>query len=347
MNSQPAQPGEDHPQTTSELAIVRGLIGGFLMGLANLVPGISGGTMLLATGVYPRFIRGVAEVTTFHFRLPTLVLLGCIVVAALTAFFGLAGPMTALVVEQRWIMYSIFIGLTLGGVPLLWSMLRPASIGAFVGVAIGIAGMAAIAFVNPGEGSDADGHSYLMYGLAGLAAASAMVLPGISGSYLLLVMGQYIAVLGAASMLKDGLVDQDWTLVGDAMHIVIPVGIGVVVGIATVSNVVKFLLEHVEKPTLGALLGLLLGSVLGLWPFQRGVAPDVGSTFRGDTVIERDGELLMQATGRLIEPADYPTALFAPTAGEITLALMIAAAAFGLSWLVAHIGREKPTHRPV
>lgn len=270
-------------------------------------------------------------------------LLGCIAVAALSAFIALAGPMTGLVIEHRWIMYSIFIGLTLGGVPLLWAMLRPASIGAIVGLCIGLGGMAAIAFISPGSSAEADGHSYLWYVLAGVAAASAMVLPGVSGSYLLLIMGQYIIVLGAVSSLKDGLVARDWGLISNAMHIVIPFGIGVLVGIATVSNLVKFLLERLEKPTLGALLGLLLGSVLGLWPFQHGVPPEVGTTFRGDEVIERDGALVMQMTGRLIEPADYPTQLFTPTAGQVALSLLIIVIAFGVSWLVAHIGREKPS----
>ena len=61
---------------------LRSVLGGVLMGLANLVPGISGGTMLLAAGVYPGFIAGIAEVTTLRFRLPSLLLLGTIVLSA-------------------------------------------------------------------------------------------------------------------------------------------------------------------------------------------------------------------------------------------------------------------------
>ena len=94
---------------------IKGVLGGFLMGLANLVPGISGGTMLLAVGIYPQFIRGVAEVSTFRFSARTLLLLGCVACAAAVSIVGLAGIVKDLVIDHRWIMYSLFIGLTLGG----------------------------------------------------------------------------------------------------------------------------------------------------------------------------------------------------------------------------------------
>ena len=91
------------------------------MGLANLVPGISGGTMLLAAGVYPGFISAIAEVTTFRFRFRSLILLASVVGSAALAILLLAGSVKDLVVDHRWIMYSLFIGLTLGGVPLVLS----------------------------------------------------------------------------------------------------------------------------------------------------------------------------------------------------------------------------------
>ena len=81
----------DRAETRGEVFAIRAVIGGILMGLANLVPGISGGTMLLAVGIYPQFINGVAEVSTFKFRRKTLLLLGCVVIAAMGAIVGLAG----------------------------------------------------------------------------------------------------------------------------------------------------------------------------------------------------------------------------------------------------------------
>ena len=92
--------------------VVRSSLGGVLMGLANLVPGISGGTMLLAAGVYPAFIEAIAEVTTLRFRLRSVILLGTVVAAAGLAILLLAGLVRTLVIEQRWVMFSLFIGLT-------------------------------------------------------------------------------------------------------------------------------------------------------------------------------------------------------------------------------------------
>ena len=67
--------------------VTRGIFGGILMGLANLVPGISGGTMLLAAGIYPRFIESIADVTRFRFRFRSLLCLGSVVIAALAVSY--------------------------------------------------------------------------------------------------------------------------------------------------------------------------------------------------------------------------------------------------------------------
>ncbi len=325
-----------------ETTAVRGIIGGALMGLANLVPGISGGTMLLAVGIYPQFINGVAEVSTFRLRKKTVLLLACVVVAALIAIVAFAQPISYLVVHHRWAMYSLFIGLTLGGVPILWAMLRPPNAIVAVMSMAGIAIMAALALIQPGgsAGSDSASHTYILYFLAGIAGASAMVLPGVSGAYLLLILGQYVVILTTVSQAKDAVGAGDWTTAAHTLHVIIPVGIGVLVGIIGVSNLLKLLLAKYERATLGLLLGLLLGAVIGLWPFQAGVAPEVGTIFRGETVERVDGELRTDQTGRVIEAADYPTAFFRPGIGQIGGALGLIALGFAASFAVAHLGNR-------
>ena len=113
--------------------VPRGLIGGTLMGLANLVPGISGGTMLLAAGVYPAFIDAIADITTLRLKPKPLLVLATIGGAAVLAIGLLAGPTRALVVNERALMYSLFIGLTLGGLPLVWRLARPATPAVWMG----------------------------------------------------------------------------------------------------------------------------------------------------------------------------------------------------------------------
>ncbi|MGH0032328.1 MAG: undecaprenyl phosphate translocase family protein [Myxococcota bacterium] len=313
--------------------VIRGVIGGTLMGLANLVPGISGGTMLLAAGVYPGFIAGIAEVTTLRFRLRSLVLLAAIVGSAALGILLLAGTVKSLVVEHRWVMYSLFIGLTLGGVPLIWRMARPASGAVYGAAAAAFAVMCAMAFGSSGSGAAAA--SAFMLFVSGLAAASAMILPGVSGGYLLLLLGQYENILGTIDQLKLGLLGDptagtgfDLTLVIDALALVIPLGLGVAAGVVGVSNALKWLLERYEKATLGALLGLLLGAVVGLWPFQVGVEPEPGDVLKGRTVtVENRAEF---------EPDDWAVRRFDPSGGQVAAALALIAG--GLLGTVA-IGR--------
>ncbi len=294
------------------------------MGLANLVPGISGGTMLLITGVYPGFIGAIAEVTTLRWRWPSVLLLGTIGGAAALAILFLAGPVKTLVMAHRWIMYSLFIGLTLGSVPLLWHLAWPVSRAFFISAGVTFGLMVLLALGTPPEaGDEALGALFL----AGLAGASAMVLPGVSGGYLLLLLGQYVPILSSIEKLRLGLFGAGeqagvhWPLVHEALWVVIPVGFGVVAGIVGVSNLIRWLLEHYRTATLGALMGLVLGALIGLWPFQASVSPQLGERIRGQVVTL---ETLSQ-----IEVEDWPVRLFPPSAGQLGLALGLIALGAG------------------
>jgi len=302
------------------------------MGLANLVPGISGGTMLLAAGVYPQFIDGIAEVTTLRFRTRTIVLLAAIVIAAAAAIVLGAGTIKGLVVDHRWAMYSVFIGLTFGGIPVIWKLIKPANSHVWIGAAAGFAVMAAMAFLKPGA-SGGEG-SWPMFFLAGLAGASAMILPGVSGGYLLLALGQYLPILGAIDSAKQAVSAAGGpdmaVLQTTILGVFIPVGLGVVIGVVGVSNLIRDLLQRFEKPTLGFLLGLLLGAVLGLWPFQQGVAPGEGEIVKGRV-------MTMELIAALDED-DYPLETFSPSGGQVAASLALICAGFAATMGVAHIG---------
>ncbi len=313
---------------------IRGAIGGALMGLANLVPGISGGTMLLAAGVYPAFIAAIADVTTFRFDRRTLVLLGAVGGAAALAILLLAGPMRSLVVEQRWAMYSLFIGLTLGGVPLVWRLARPATPAVYAGAA-GAVVLMLLMQLGLGAGSGGGEASGLLLFLSGLAGASAMILPGVSGGYLLLLLGQYETILGAVDALRAGLIEVDAGLLLDASALLLPVGLGVAAGIVGVSNLLRWLLDRYRQATLGALLGLLVGAVAGLWPFQQPVEPSPGSIVRGQVVTE--------ASLPGIDPADWPLDRFTPSVGQGGAALALMLSGLAATTAIARIGDE---HRP-
>ncbi len=311
---------------------LRCVLGGALMGLANLVPGISGGTMLLAAGIYPRFIEALADLSSLRFRKASVFVLGLVGLAAAVSILLGAGPVKDAVVHQRWAMYSLFIGLTLGGVPVLWNMAKPANGAFWVATLIGLLGMAALAWLQMhGTSSEASREGIVMMFVAGVAGASAMILPGVSGGYLLLVLGVYVPVLTAIDALKEALKASDLAAATDpVLGVVLPVGFGVGVGILVVSNLLRVVLEKYEQPTLGLLMGLLVGAVFGLWPFQEGVPPKVGEMFKGQTL----------TTERLAEltPDKYPTELYTPSFTNIMMALGLVGLGYLITTLVARIG---------
>ena len=336
-SSSPPAPATDPAAEPALPALVtRGLVGGTFMGLANLVPGISGGTMLLAVGIYPRFIQAIADLTTLKFRLPSLVTLASVGVAAALAIGLLAGVVKDLVVFHRWVMYSLFIGLTLGGVPVVWRMARPASRALWLGAAAGFLAMAALGIAqSSGMGESVADHSgpFVLF-VAGVAGASAMILPGVSGGYLLLVLGQYVTILGGIEAVVHALKARDIAAMWEPLlGIVVPVGVGVVIGVVAVSNLLKVLLARHEKSTLGVLLGLLVGAVVGLWPFQHGVQPVVGAVVKGRVMT---AELIAQ-----LSPAKYPTAVFSPDVTQIAAAIGLIGLGFLATVLIARLGTEK------
>jgi putative membrane protein len=308
--------------------MLRSCFGGILMGLANLVPGVSGGTMLVATGVYGRFVDAVAQVTTFRFRRRSMAVLAIIVACALLTIVVGAGTMRNLVIDHRWVMYSLFIGFTLGGVPLLWSMVRPANTAAVLGIVSGLIAMIVLATLESEQASTAAQQgSLIMLVITGIAAGSAMVLPGVSGMYLVLVLGQYVVILDAVDGIRQGHMD---TL----LSVVIPVGIGVVIGVVLISNIVSRLLVRARHATLGVLLGLLVGAVFGLWPFRATRAPVVGDIIRGQLV-----ETESQAEA--IKPSRWPMESFEPGFGMIVAAIAIAILGFTVSLLITRMGRDE------
>jgi putative membrane protein len=304
------------------------------MGLANLVPGISGGTMLLATGVYQHFVAAVAELATLRFRIQTIAVLGSILLGAGVAVIAAAGIAEHLVVHYQWVMYSLFIGLTLGGAPLLLTMIKPLEKTAVMWGIAGFAAMAVLTWAQMG-GSTAEpiSSSWIMLFIAGIAAGAAMVLPGVSGSYLLLVLGQYLAMVAGIRAIRDAISDWSFDGILATMPVILPIGVGIVIGVVVVSVVVKFLLDRCRAATLGFLLGLLLGAVLGLWPFRAGIEPEVGDVIRGERIGTTE-----QASE--IDPAHWNTATFTPsmTQGGVSLVLVLGGLAISLA--IGRLGRN-------
>lgn len=293
--------------------LLRCAAGGVLAGLANLVPGVSGGTMILAVGIYPRIISAAAEVAAFRFRRSSLLPLGAVVGGALCMVVLLAGAIRDLFLARPTPLFSLFAGLTLGGAPLLWKMAgperRPIYFGA-AGAGFLAAALPTLAAAGAPEagaaGVEASAGALL---LGGAAAAFAMVLPGISGSYLLLLLGLYLPYLDAMDGVRAALASgfRPAELLAAGLRAA-PFFVGVAFGVAAAARLVRHFLARRRQPTLGLLLGLLLGAVVGLWPFRSAsglrLAPD-GSDLAAAGAFTALGFALAWALGRL-QPENAP-----------------------------------------
>ncbi|QDT64290.1 hypothetical protein V22_15220 [Calycomorphotria hydatis] len=248
------------------------------MGGADIIPGVSGGTVALILGIYERLVTAVSRVDRHLLQLVMqgrileivryldLALLVPLLIGIGVGGLSLAGVMEYLLHHQLQLTFATFFGLILGSTILVARMI-PKWTGGFVGI---MAGFAIIAFVvvglpvlhHPPENA-----AYLF--LCGAIAITAMILPGISGSYLLLVLGAYERILGLINGLKRG----EFGI--EALTALGAFGAGVVIGILAFSKVLKWLLAHYRDWTLAALTGLMIGSLRRLWPFQTDLTPEV------------------------------------------------------------------------
>lgn len=308
-------PHHAHPYRS--LAI-RGVISGVFMGFANLVPGISAGAVMLATGIFRLFLNAMSDLATFRPAMRSLVLLGFLGFGWVSAVLLGAGVVKGLVLEHRWIMYSVFIGLTLGGVPLVWTPVSkgeraqsPYWIGAVIGLGI-MGGLGVVQMLGLGTHAGTHSAMWLLF-VGGVLAAGATVLPGGSGTFVLLLMGLYVPLLGSVSGFKDALAARDLSAGIAQAWVLGPFALGMGLGLISVSLVMKWTLAKFPTATFGVLLGLLLGSVVGLWPFQEGRAPKVGDWVKGR---ELTTELLAS-----VKKDDWPVRFFTPSAVEILVAI--------------------------
>lgn len=316
--------------------LVRCGLGGVLMGLANLVPGISGGTMLVACGIYTLFIDAVSDATRFRFSRRTISVLAMVVLGAVIAIGGLASSIHWALVHHRWMMFSVFIGLTLGGVPILWAMARPVKKDTWIGMAVGVLLMGGLVVLQEtgGEGIGLSGTAGFLIG--GAAAASAMILPGVSGAFLLLLLGMYEPIISAIKDTVHALKDGDISAVMDQMSVIIPVGIGVLVGVAVVSNVLKWVLHRYERVTLGVLLGLIVAAPAGLYPFRDGVLPTAGDVIKGELVTD---ENLIEMQGAE-NAKDWKQEAFKPSGMQIVGSQLLIVLGFGMTVGISRLGKE-------
>jgi putative membrane protein len=244
------------------------LLGGLLMGSADAIPGVSGGTIALIIGIYERFIAALSSAvrTPFLIRTPdgrgelkaAFALLVPLAIGLLAAYYAatklLVGPEDAPGILRRTetapACYAFFFGLVLVSVREPWRRMEMHTGQHWIAALVGFGAAAGLAHMPHSGGAPPTW--LLLFGGAG--AIAIMLLPGVSGSLFLVVIGQYAIVAGAVH-------DRDI-----AVLLVFAAGLGL--GIVTFVPVLRYLLRRYYDGTMALLTGLMAGSLFVLWPFK-------------------------------------------------------------------------------
>ena len=241
------------------------ILRGAVIGVSNIIPGVSGGTMAVSMGIYDRVIYAVNNLfkqfkKNFKELLPIIigVLIGLFAFAALIG--TLLGTKSNEIPLTRLPTNFAFIGLILGGLPAIYKRVNMKS-AKLLGVILFLVFLALVVvlpLLNPPEARTVDhsiGTILLMIPL-GAIASSTMVIPGISGSMILMLLGYYNPVINAMNDLRGG----DWS----SLAILAPYVIGLLVGIVFIAKLMNFLLKKHAALTFSAIFGLVIGSPVAL-----------------------------------------------------------------------------------
>ncbi|WP_420451032.1 DUF368 domain-containing protein [Ilumatobacter sp.] len=273
--SAPTSPAPTSTPETTPLSHVAQLGRGFAMGAADIVPGVSGGTVALVLGIYDRLIRNIRTGAGALRRALSgdgggfrrtmadiewtwlLTLLAGILIAVAT----LSSVLERLLEDEPVAMAGLFFGLVVGTIWIAWHLLeRVDGVGVALIVGIGVALFALLGLRSDTEVAEGTAEvvtqPFWVFALAGSLAICAMILPGISGSFILVMIGMYTEVLGAIN-------DRDVASIGSLV-------VGCVVGLAIFSTLLDHLLENHRDRVVAAMIGLMIGSVRVLWPWPNG-----------------------------------------------------------------------------
>ncbi len=263
---------------------------GFGIGGANVIPGVSGGTVALITGIFERLIHALKSFDLVAVKLlfkgkfkelfvrTDIVFLLSVFSGAALSIFTFARLLDFLFREYPVYVWSYFFGLILASVFFVSKTISKLTFGVIVAYAIGTSIAVYISFLNPATEND----SVIFLIISGLVAVSSMILPGLSGSFVLMLMGNYELVMIDAVNHLD-------------LKILIPFGIGVVIGLPLFSKLLSWIYKKFKTITIATLSGFILGSLSILWPWKK---PIFLTDVNGITLEKRNGEPIISAYER-------------------------------------------------
>ena len=238
------------------------ILKGIGMGASDVVPGVSGGTIAFISGIYEELIDAIKSINIgalgllIHLRIGAFWkqingwFLLCVFSGVLVSVFSLAHLLQYLLLNYPSMVWSFFFGLVIASAVMVLGDIKKWTPLTVVTTLAGTVIAWIITSVSPASTTDATWFVFV----SGVLAICAMILPGISGSFILLLLGKYTYILGAVSDFQIG--------------ILLVFAAGAVIGLISFSNVLSWLLKKFRYPTVGLLAGFMIGSLNKIWPWK-------------------------------------------------------------------------------
>ena len=240
------------------------MLKGIAMGAADVVPGVSGGTIAFISGIYEELLNSISTINLNLFK--TLKnegfklawkqvngnFLGALFLGIFISIISLAKVISWLLVSHPVLLWSFFFGLVLASVIYIAKQITKWNLKSIILVVLGAVLAYYITTLNP---MISENSSTLFMFFAGAIAICAMILPGISGSFILVLLGAYKPVLAAIN-------NRDYITI-------VAIGVGAIVGLLSFSRVLKYLFTNYKNYTLAVLTGFIIGSLNKIWPWKK------------------------------------------------------------------------------
>lgn len=250
--------------------MIKQLLKGVVIGVANIIPGVSGGTMAVSMGVYDKLIHALTHIVS-EFK-QSLKVITPIIVGALLGIIGLAFVIEFLFKNYPVQTNFLFIGLIVGGLPVIVRKLKltgkKINLPRGVVMLLFFAVVVGMAVLGETEGNTAD----VSFGLinviklfaVGVVASATMVIPGVSGSMVLMLMGYYNAIIESITAFFKALFSFDVAGILTGFGILIPMGIGILLGIAVIAKLIEIIFVKAPDYAYCAIIGLIVASPVAI-----------------------------------------------------------------------------------
>ena len=253
------------------------ILRGMVVGIANVIPGVSGGTMMVSMGIYDKLIL---VLTHFIKRMKEAIALLVPIVIGMLLSIAIFAKIFSEILFPKFPLQTnmFFIGLIIGGLPVIYKRVKGNTIRLSQIIACVLFFVVVVGFslLDAGSGASAEvtfsvGTVVKMF-VMGIIAAATMVIPGVSGSMIMMILGYYNMIIDTINNFINALKDFDISAMLDTFIVLIPFGLGVVVGFVAVAKLIEFLLKRFPQITYWAIIGLIVAS-----PFAILIMMEVGT----------------------------------------------------------------------